>query len=218
MKMISSRHYRGIHCVVHNSRMVFGAYSPKFGAHSPWSLRFQGTTPKIPPEGCGAKRRRFLRKCSARRSLCSLIVPLLSWTNGGGCPSESAMLGRTAAERNCLRIKKLYRCEKWYEKREKGSEKQSKTCPKMFKPLSRRLKISHQHFSKSFSSPKICTKKVFLSPGDSAGVATLRQWGGFSAQTDLFGNDCNAPVATSNLRTEEPPVECQHSPSKACSP
>ena len=43
--------------------------------------------------------------------------------------------------------KTLKRYEKWFEKREKGSEKWSETCPKVFKPLSRRLKISHQHFS-----------------------------------------------------------------------
>ena len=40
--------------------------------------------------------------------------------------------------------------------------KKSKTCPKMFKSLLRCLKISHRHFSKSFSPPKICTKKKFL--------------------------------------------------------
>ena len=56
----------------------------------------------------------------------------------------------------------LNRCEKWFEKRDKGSEEQSKTCPKEFKPLSCRIKIVHQHFSKSFSPPQICaqTKKL----------------------------------------------------------
>ena len=45
----------------------------------------------------------------------------------------------------------------------KGSEKRSETCPKFLKPLSRRLKIAHRHFSKSFSPPKISTKKFFFS-------------------------------------------------------
>ena len=43
-------------------------------------------------------------------------------------------------------------------------------------PLSGRLKIFHRNFStnfKSFSPPKICTKKCFFSPRGSAGVATL---------------------------------------------
>ena len=56
--------------------------------------------------------------------------------------------------------------EKRYEKCEKGSEKRSETCPKSFKPLSRRSKMSHPHFSKSFSPPKICTKiVVFFTAG-----------------------------------------------------
>ena len=43
-----------------------------------------------------------------------------------------------------------------------------------FKPLSRRLKITHRHFSKSFSPPKVSKhKRVFFSPQSSAGVATL---------------------------------------------
>ena len=37
-------------------------------------------------------------------------------------------------------------------------------------------KISHQHFSKSLSPPKICTKKGVLSPRGSAGVARLNKW------------------------------------------
>ena len=56
----------------------------------------------------------------------------------------------------------LNRYEKWLEKREKGSEKRSETCPKNVKPLSRRLKMSHWHFSKSFSPPKICAKQIFF--------------------------------------------------------
>ena len=55
----------------------------------------------------------------------------------------------------------------------KGSEKRSETCPKHFKPLSRRFKISRRHFSKSFSPPEISTIS-FLSARGSAGVATLR--------------------------------------------
>ena len=42
------------------------------------------------------------------------------------------------------------RYEKWFEKREKGSEKRSDTCPKNVKPLSRRFIISHRHFLKVF--------------------------------------------------------------------
>ena len=43
----------------------------------------------------------------------------------------------------------------------KRSEKRSETRPNNFKPLSGRLKIFHQHFSKSSSLPKIC-EKMFL--------------------------------------------------------
>ena len=43
----------------------------------------------------------------------------------------------------------LYRYEEGFEEPEKGSEKQSETWEKMFKPVSRRFKFSHWHFSKS---------------------------------------------------------------------
>ena len=60
---------------------------------------------------------------------------------------------------------------KWFERREKGAEKRSETCTKKIKALSRRLKVSHRHFSKSVSQPKICTKKdVFFSSRGSAQV------------------------------------------------
>ena len=58
-------------------------------------------------------------------------------------------------------------------KNAKNSEKRSES----FQLLSGRLKIFHRHFSKSFSPPKICTKKKPFSPRDSAGVATLRRVG-----------------------------------------
>ena len=46
---------------------------------------------------------------------------------------------------------------------------------RIFKPLSGRLKMFHRHFSKSFSPPKICSKKSnIFSPRGSAGVAMLR--------------------------------------------
>ena len=46
------------------------------------------------------------------------------------------------------------------------------TCPKYLKPLSRRLKMSHRHFFKSFSPPKICTMFFFHREGSARG-ATL---------------------------------------------
>ena len=55
---------------------------------------------------------------------------------------------------------------KWSEKREKRSEKRSETWPNNLKPLSGRLKISHWHFSKSFSPHKICKKEKFVSSLD----------------------------------------------------
>ena len=66
----------------------------------------------------------------------------------------------------------LNRYDKWFEQRKKGSDKRSEMCLKNFKPLSRRLKITHRHFSESFSPPKLRTKSVFFSPRGSAGVAT----------------------------------------------
>ena len=44
----------------------------------------------------------------------------------------------------------------------KGSEKPSEMCPKNVEPLSRRLNIAHQHLSKRFSPPKICSKMLFF--------------------------------------------------------
>ena len=72
--------------------------------------------------------------------------------------------------------KKINRCEKWFEKREEGSEKGSETCPKMshFKPLSRRVKMSHRHFSNFLTAQNLHQKKC-LYPRGSAGVATLNQ-------------------------------------------
>ena len=78
-----------------------------------------------------------------------------------------------SAERNCPRKRKNHRYEKWLEKRETGSKKRSETSLIEYKPLSRRLKISQWHLSKSFSPPKICTERSFLSPRGSAGLATL---------------------------------------------
>ena len=72
-----------------------------------------------------------------------------------------------SAERNCWNKNthtKLNRHEKWFEKREQGSEKRSETCPKNLKPLSRRLHISHRHASRCFSPPKICTNKNLFTP------------------------------------------------------
>ena len=85
--------------------------------------------------------------------------------------------------------KLLNRYEKWFEKREKGSEKRSETRPKQKnnEPLSGHLKIFHRHSStnfKSFSPPKICTKKKIASPRGSAGVATLSH----SDQSKLSGD------------------------------
>ena len=66
---------------------------------------------------------------------------------------------RTARLQNEIAPEKfLNRHETWFEKREKGSEKRSETCPKKFKPLSRRLKISHRPFCKSFSPPNFWKK------------------------------------------------------------
>ena len=44
-----------------------------------------------------------------------------------------------------------------FEKHRKKNEKRSETCPNRFQPVSGLLKISHRHFSKSFSPPKVCT-------------------------------------------------------------
>ena len=88
-------------------------------------------------------------------------------------------LGAACLQNETAPEKLLNRYEKRFEKREKRSEKRSETCLKIVLPLSGRLKIFHQHFStnlKSFSPPKICTKKrsFFFSQRGSAGVATLK--------------------------------------------
>ena len=72
----------------------------------------------------------------------------------------------------------LNQYENWSLKNAKEDPKNDpKRVSENFLALSGRLKIdSHWHFStnfKSFSPPKICTKKCFLSPRGSAGVATL---------------------------------------------
>ena len=83
-------------------------------------------------------------------------------------------LGRHVCRTKLPPQKCLNQSEKWFEKREKESEKRSEMWPNIWKPLSGRLKIFHRHFSKSFSPPKICTKKVFFFIlRGSAGVATL---------------------------------------------
>ena len=56
----------------------------------------------------------------------------------------------------------LDRHENWFEQREKGSEQRSETCPINFEPLSRRFKISHRHFSKSFHRPQFAPKHIFF--------------------------------------------------------
>ena len=66
--------------------------------------------------------------------------------------------------------------EKWFEKRERRSEKRPETCPKNVKPLSRRLKISHRHFLKDFHSPKFAQREVVFSPRGSAAAAALRMY------------------------------------------
>ena len=67
-----------------------------------------------------------------------------------------------SAERNCPE-KSLDQYEKWFcEECEKGSEKRSETCPKIFEPLSRCLKISHRHFSKRFLTVQNLHKNVFF--------------------------------------------------------
>ena len=71
---------------------------------------------------------------------------------------------------NCLRAarlqnelapakKKADQCEKCFENAKKDPKNDPERLRKLSKPLSRRLEISHWHLSKSFSPPKICTKK-----------------------------------------------------------
>ena len=99
---------------------------------------------------------------------CSLITPLKR-------PHKNIHTKRPWRHvcRTKLPPPKINRYKKWFETRDKGSEKWSKTCPKIFKPLSRRLNISHRHSSTSFSPPKMCT--FLFSQRGSAGVATLKK-------------------------------------------
>ena len=59
----------------------------------------------------------------------------------------------------------INRYEKWFEKREIGSERWSKTCPNIFKPLPRRLNFSLTGtFLKVFRRPKVAQTKTFFHP------------------------------------------------------
>ena len=79
---------------------------------------------------------------------------------------EHKRLGRHVCRAKLPPKTKLYRYKKWFEKPEKGFDIRSEACPNIFKPLSRRLKISHRHFSKCvFHRPKFaqfvfCTARL----------------------------------------------------------
>ena len=78
-------------------------------------------------------------------------------------PENSLQISHKFFQISLRKIKKITdellqerREKKWFEKHETGSKERSETCPKNVKPLSRLLKSSHRHFSKSSSPPKIC--------------------------------------------------------------
>ena len=110
---------------------------------------------------------------SSPRSVQWLLRPVIR-----GADKMAAEHFRAACLQNEIAPEKfLNRYEKRFEKREKGSEKRSETRWNIFEPLSGRLKIFHRHFStnfKSFSQPKICTKKSFFHREALQGGATLR--------------------------------------------
>ena len=72
------------------------------------------------------------------------VSPCLDFPNQSVCLLHTVCFGHHVCRTKLPPI--FYRYEKWFEKSEKGYEKRSET--------SRRLNISHRHFSKSFSPPK----------------------------------------------------------------